>query len=1037
MKRLVFLTLFLTVLLGISSVMWAATITVGSTGFNYTTIQAAIDAAAATGDEIVLHDNFTIAAADFMSPGSYALWITDKALTLDLNGHTISAETGSTISIGSEGSLVLKDDSVDDTGKVINTSDYAVSNYGLFTMNGGTLESNYMALYNCNNMDENPTIPVYGTAVIEGGTLTGEYGLGNCGIMTISGSDVSFVNCDWDIDNSGMLTITKDLTINTMFLKNGEHAVGVTDAGTLITETDVQITSVNNDSYILIQDGATITTTAGGDNNLSLIDGAAEEYYYVDWNASNNMWQSSVANITQRKNYETIQAAINAANDYDVINVAAGTYTGPIDVNKNVSIIGAGITGDESTQTIITGGVPVVSIAATGTAANPLLLKDLKIVGATWGIKTATTPIEYLEFENLWVKALNQNSGEGFRLAHDHSLSHWTVTGSIFEGFNDGIIVEKSHNDGTIHDTSLSNVTFTDCFIKNNYRKGMYVESLSDATFTRVIVTDNGVDNQGETLAQKNAHGIEINLKDGAYSNLTFNDMTFTGNGLYTYGGGALSIKARDDGIAYGANPATLDNVVINGGTYTNNERGIRFGEPHNDSYNNNEIINTSPTNVTVHNALIYGNTKRYAGIIYQTNPPYGDLINTTPVTIDATNNYWGAENPDYSHPDFDYMVRGKVIYSPYYEDEGKTNLVTLTQQPVTNTTMERSYNRIQAALDGAWYYNVIEVGAGTYNENLKIHWQGITLKAADNLSEPAILDGGGVGSVVTISGNEVTVKNFTIQNSGPGEQDAGVFTNLSGTGVVTGNIMKNNSVGVHAAVFWGSFDSPSFTFSNNTIQNSSRNGIQLLGFCNSIVEGNTISASVENAILVSSMNAYAPKSTENTIVNNIISENSNGIYLDQGCTNNVISSNDFSDNNIHVEVEDDQIATLPSIQASNNYDSSFILGNEIVRDVVGTYLYVDVPDPVISNNVTNIYSVKATEIVDLRSFTVVLKIPKADFVKPVHLGEPLVNDFKIGSAYDEYTTAVLQPIIFSEDNTNYIYELTFLTPKSLINAVR
>jgi len=39
--------------------------------------------------------------------------------------------------------------------------------------------------------------------------------------------------------------------------------------------------------------------------------------------------------------YANIQAAINAANSGDTIRVFAGTYTGPIDINKSLVVIGS------------------------------------------------------------------------------------------------------------------------------------------------------------------------------------------------------------------------------------------------------------------------------------------------------------------------------------------------------------------------------------------------------------------------------------------------------------------------------------------------------------------------------------------------------------------------------------------------------------------------------------------------------------------------------------------------------------------------
>ena len=87
--------------------------------------------------------------------------------------------------------------------------------------------------------------------------------------------------------------------------------------------------------------------------------------------------------------YATIQAAVNDAAPGDTISVAAGTYNEQITINKSVSIIGAG-----SDQTIITGGNPAVLLSATGTVTQPILLKDLQVLGVN-GIRTDFTPVSY------------------------------------------------------------------------------------------------------------------------------------------------------------------------------------------------------------------------------------------------------------------------------------------------------------------------------------------------------------------------------------------------------------------------------------------------------------------------------------------------------------------------------------------------------------------------------------------------------------------------------------------------------------------
>jgi hypothetical protein len=72
--------------------------------------------------------------------------------------------------------------------------------------------------------------------------------------------------------------------------------------------------------------------------------------------------------------YATIQAAVGAAQDGDVIHVGPGTFQGGIAVTRSVSIVGAG-----AARTIIRGGGPVVTIGQDQAPTEP----TVSIIGVT------------------------------------------------------------------------------------------------------------------------------------------------------------------------------------------------------------------------------------------------------------------------------------------------------------------------------------------------------------------------------------------------------------------------------------------------------------------------------------------------------------------------------------------------------------------------------------------------------------------------------------------------------------------------------
>jgi nitrous oxidase accessory protein NosD len=65
----------------------------------------------------------------------------------------------------------------------------------------------------------------------------------------------------------------------------------------------------------------------------------------------------------------TIQAALDAAHDGDMITVEVGTFDGGVSVTKSVNLVGAG-----AANTIVKGGGPVVTIGSPRRPAHACLL---------------------------------------------------------------------------------------------------------------------------------------------------------------------------------------------------------------------------------------------------------------------------------------------------------------------------------------------------------------------------------------------------------------------------------------------------------------------------------------------------------------------------------------------------------------------------------------------------------------------------------------------------------------------------------------
>jgi hypothetical protein len=338
------------------------------------------------------------------------------------------------------------------------------------------------------------------------------------------------------------------------------------------------------------------------------------------------------------------------------VNLAPGTYDEAINLNAMVNLIGAGSGIDPLTNSIITNIGHVVTISASGvSAAAPLLIKDLRIVpqAVAYAINLGDGQ-GFLKLDN--VVAYGNLATNGLKLASTATFHDLDVVNCAFDHHSSGWYNDKL----SPWTSNFTNITVANTSFSNNKLKGLYVEKLQDATFTNCTFSGNGTD---PTYAF--GAGVDANLKAGTYSNLNFINCTVTNNALGAKEGVGLTIKGRGTGSdSYSANPAFVDDVVIQGGTYTGNERGIRFGEPLRN--------NTTPTNAVVTGATIANNVKTYSG---SDGSAYGGLVNQTTALNLATCNWWGVlAGPDApGNPSSGNGVYGAVDYAPWLNGPGGT----------------------------------------------------------------------------------------------------------------------------------------------------------------------------------------------------------------------------------------------------------------------------------------------------------------------------------------------------------------------------
>jgi len=240
---------------------------------------------------------------------------------------------------------------------------------------------------------------------------------------------------------------------------------------------------------------------------------------------------------------------------------------------------------------------------------------------------------------------------------------------------------------------------------------------------------------------------------------------------------------------------------------------------------------------------------------------------------------------------------------SSSYKGETATNNTTFQVTPVKNINTQIGYTTIQAAIEAPETLNghTIQVSAGTYYEHITVN-KALTLIGEN--AENTIIDGNGGGSVVYIDHNNVTVKDFTVQNG-----FEGIRLTFSNNSIIMNVVAFNNTE--WGIVFYRSY--------HNTIENchvlNNRHGLHL-DFSNDNVLRNI--TALNNSYVGIKLYEFS----SNNIINNCNSSyNSHGIILNTHTYNNIVKNNYVSYNEIGFELMDSPYNNTISenIVTSNN----------------------------------------------------------------------------------------------------------------------
>ncbi|WP_439028029.1 right-handed parallel beta-helix repeat-containing protein [Haloarchaeobius sp. DT45] len=467
----------------------ATTLTVDDDGSSdYDTIQNAVDNATA-GDTIVVHD------------GTYDAFLLNENVT-------IRAAAGVTPTVSGDGAAVvqIENQNGDPTGATVE---------GLTLDGSATLGVEVRA--------DDVTLRDLSISVGTTGVQVQDDSVNGDDVQGFLAEDVTVTGGDVAISVTAGEATIDGLSATGVAVEGIGTATTVSVANTSITGATDDVPGVRYYTVQPTEDGSEATAVT------SLLD-ANPGIDSVDVETTGHDYDRGAA--TNGTYYHSTQAAVDAASAGDTVTVS-GTV-GPVVLDESVTLAGQG-------DAVVDAGGSGVGIQL---ASDDVTVRDLTVTNATNGIEadaalssitltnvTATgNSADGLEFHNaadvtdVTLAGVNfsengqSNGGAGIALATTAQVHDLTVSDSHLDrnGYF-GLGFTTNGNDG-----ALDGLVVTDTTVEDNglaaggdpYRsKGLYFEALSNATFEDVSVSGS-------------EYGIELNLKNGSYENVSILDST-------------------------------------------------------------------------------------------------------------------------------------------------------------------------------------------------------------------------------------------------------------------------------------------------------------------------------------------------------------------------------------------------------------------------------------------------------------------------------------------------------------------------------
>ncbi|HYJ56595.1 MAG TPA: right-handed parallel beta-helix repeat-containing protein [Mycobacterium sp.] len=215
------------------------------------------------------------------------------------------------------------------------------------------------------------------------------------------------------------------------------------------------------------------------------------------------------------------------------------------------------------------------------------------------------------------------------------------------------------------------------------------------------------------------------------------------------------------------------------------------------------------------------------------------------------------------------------------------------------------NFSTIQSAIDAAVPGDTVLVAAGTYNETIDFQAKAITVESESGAAA-TIIDGGGVGAVVTMianAGETPVLRGFTVRNGGASGSSDGAIDTSDGPALIENNTISGNQF-CDAGAVTASFSSA--TIRNNLISGNSQTGctggvggagVSIVGagtvqVLDNVITGNTHGTGAGGV----EMFAAGTPTIDGNLINDNVGSIGGGVSLVNGSdatiTNNVIAGN-------------------------------------------------------------------------------------------------------------------------------------------------